>query len=330
MKAISTVIAAILLLMIVITLAGTAYVFMSGFLTGKISKTIQVTTFSGNLIILQNAGTESISIDNDIKVLVNGNEVTKLTTGSIEPQSSGTIKFIPPSFDESLTSASVQIISPSNTVSFKTDILPHAFKVTADTVGLWHLDEGSGNDVYDETDNNNDGAILDGEGDEWVAGRFGTALNFDGSNDYVAIPDSPNLRPDYITVEAWVKPSEHKNQGIVAKGYTYNIYYDSANGARVEFFTPGGTASCYNGLLSLTGWSHVAITFDGSVGIIYVNGQLGCIADIPNGVLDYTRYDGMGPVRIARYSGFFNGVIDEVRISNKALSQEEIIDGIYG
>jgi len=73
-KGISTIIATIILLVITISLAGTAYLFMSGMITGQMSKSISILSASCNtthiLIVVSNTGTKEIT-DSDIKIYVN-------------------------------------------------------------------------------------------------------------------------------------------------------------------------------------------------------------------------------------------------------------------
>jgi len=73
--------------------------------------------------------------------------------------------------------------------------------VDANTVALWHFDEGTGNTLYDASPYHNDGTIHNGT---WVPGKFGSALHFDGLTSYVNIPNSASLKPqNEFTIEAW-------------------------------------------------------------------------------------------------------------------------------
>ena len=89
----------------------------------------------------------------------------------------------------------------------------------------WPMNEGSGNKINDATGNSYTGTIL---GATWKSGINGSALNFDGVNDYVQIPSSLKT-PNAITVEAWIKaddlnkggPSGH--HGFVNKHKCWNF-----------------------------------------------------------------------------------------------------------
>ncbi len=73
-------------------------------------------------------------------------------------------------------------------------------------VGAWFFDEGKGNIAEDASGNDHSGKINDAE---WVDGKFGKALKFDGDG-AVVIPHSDDLTLEFFTIAAWVKC---KNQG---------------------------------------------------------------------------------------------------------------------
>ena len=82
----------------------------------------------------------------------------------------------------------------------------------ASLVAYWNFNEGSGTKLNDVSCNGHDGTI---HGAAWVIGKYGTALFFDGKNDYVTIPDSNSFNSsDEITVEFWVNiPSDIAHWG---------------------------------------------------------------------------------------------------------------------
>ena len=121
-KGVSAIIATILLLMITIGLAGMAYVFMSGMMTGRTSKTITVLdascTSASILVVLSNDGTETITYANDIKIFVSNNQDTSVTYNpvtSLSPHASAVITGINQGVVAG-NSYTVLVVSPSNAV----------------------------------------------------------------------------------------------------------------------------------------------------------------------------------------------------------------------
>ena len=82
---------------------------------------------------------------------------------------------------------------------------------TRGLVGYWSFDEGSGQNVYDAAGYGNDGTLASStdssdEDPTWETGKVGGALEFDGVDDYVKIPDSSSLDiAEVITIEVWIK-----------------------------------------------------------------------------------------------------------------------------
>ena len=87
-------------------------------------------------------------------------------------------------------------------------------------VAIWLFDEGEGLDAKDSTRHENHGELKSRA--EWVGGKFGTALEFDGKKDYVNVPDSPSLNiTEAITIVMWAKRNNtgnDDNERAVIKG----------------------------------------------------------------------------------------------------------------
>ncbi len=113
-KGVSAIIATILLLMITIALAGTAYIYMSGMISGRTSKTISVldASCSSNIItlVISNDGTVDVT-SSDIKIFVENVENTAFSLSTIEPHNTAVT-------DVTGTSGAntVLVVSPSNAV----------------------------------------------------------------------------------------------------------------------------------------------------------------------------------------------------------------------
>jgi len=157
------------------------------------------------------------------------------------------------------------------------------------------------------------------------------ALIFDGIKNYVEVADSAELNPaKEVTVAAWVKRFTQVEEGIVLKnpiatrnyrlylyasGYGYpafEIVDTTGTAYPIEWFTP----------FPLNEWHHLAGTFDGRYVKIYYDGELKNTRDI--GFTVSIRQNS-GDLWIGRINGsYFYGIIDKVRIYNRALTATEI------
>lgn len=165
---------------------------------------------------------------------------------------------------------------------------------------------------------------------------FGSALSFDGVNDWVTVGDKRFLRlTTAMTLEAWVYPTGNEGWTTVVMkerpaGLSYSLY--ARDGAPLE----GGTTKPSGyvrinfidrpvrgaNMLPPNTWTHIATTYDSAYQRFYVNGVL-TEQRAQSGKVE-TSFD---PIRIGgntAWGEFFKGLIDDVRIYNLALSQAEI------
>ena len=199
-------------------------------------------------------------------------------------------------------------------------------KIDPETVAaLWLFDEGKGDVAKDFSENGNDGEL---NGDpEWVDGKFGKALNFDGSTHYVEVPDSPSLDIEYeITIVAYVNFNQFKDQGIISKSQdgggdgNYFLSTGCGGGASQAKFgvisSAGHTCGPASAVLKTGEWYHLAGVFDGSKLFIYVNGKE---ENTENHAGKITTSD--WPIIIGSYAGLgykLNAIVDELAIFNVA------------
>ena len=192
------------------------------------------------------------------------------------------------------------------------------------------FEEGSGVATADATGRGNHGTI---SGAAWIPdGRYGSALALDGVDDWVTLADSPSLDlTTGLTLEAWVKP------GTLVKPWQTLLMKEAPGALAYALYATGGGSPQLNAWwgdqqslyttdpLPVGEWSHVAVTSDGATMRAYLNGLLAESVPV-TGPLAATS----GPLRIGGNAvwenEFFQGVIDEVRIYDRALSAEEVRD----
>jgi hypothetical protein len=198
----------------------------------------------------------------------------------------------------------------------------------ASLVASYNFDTGSGTSVADTTGNGRTGTIT---GATWsTAGRTGGAMSFDGSGDYVTVADANSLDlTTGMTLQAWVRPSALSGwRTVILKertgGLAYALYAHDNAPRPAAYINIGGTDRDALGAaqLPLNTWTHLATTYDGTTLRIYVNGtQVGSRAQ--TGAIGVST----SPLRIGGnvvWGEYFTGLIDDVRVHNRALTAAEI------
>jgi Concanavalin A-like lectin/glucanases superfamily len=202
---------------------------------------------------------------------------------------------------------------------------------SAQSTGLvagYGFEEGSGTVAGDTSGNGHAGTLA--AGTTWnPVGRFGGALQFNGATSGVTIPDAPGLDlTAAMTLEAWVYPTVAPAgwRGIVGKDTDrYYLMAGSSNGVPAVggTFTVGGNANTYApSALPVNTWTHLAATFDGTTVRLFVNG-LPVATSPQTGAL--TTSNAVLTIGHNVYGEHFAGLIDEVRLYNRALSGDEIL-----
>ncbi len=275
----------------------------------------------------------------NIKLYING-VLVKSDTETATPNTSGTQplyvgssrtpgSFFPGSIDE--VRVYNRALSPDEIKRLYRQTSPQmnasqANKLRQGLVGMWTFDgnDMSGNTAIDRSGNANNGTLTNGPAK--TIGKIGQALNFDGVDDYVS-GSSVNLSGSPFTISAWIKP----------KSYTADKQYFSIGSAALndqaihlrETSNTGLRFGMYNDDLNVTVsnmadvWSHVVVTLDSSkVQTVYFNG-------VSVGSRTATAmFTGNSNWNIGRWvlSGTENwdGLIDEVRVYNRALTEAEI------
>ena len=187
----------------------------------------------------------------------------------------------------------------------------------------------------DESGSGHDGTV---HGATLTADRFGnadSAFSFDGLDDYVELPDAPDLSSQVYTVEARIKYSEAPAYfgTIVVKGRTHNenygLFVDKFGKVRWQF-TSGGSYVYLdsNGAINDDQFHHVVGTYDGTELKIYIDGYLNSMSaetrvpDVNNSSLRIGMRNDNGEIP-------FLGIMDEVAYYDRALSEFEILQLFY-
>jgi hypothetical protein len=187
------------------------------------------------------------------------------------------------------------------------------------------------NDANDSSGNGFNGTIL---GDpNFVAGHEGMAMDLDGDGDYVDCGYDPlfDIATNEITVSAWVTIRSIANQwsAIAAKGeYAWrlgNASFDPRFHFGITIWNAPDTASI-DGVTAVgyDEWHHAAGVFDGSNIMVYLDGALDVSTPTtePIGVNNKNVFIGDNPDATGRY---WDGLIDELKIYDRALSASEVL-----
>jgi Concanavalin A-like lectin/glucanases superfamily len=179
-------------------------------------------------------------------------------------------------------------------------------------IGWWPGD-GDANDIQ----GGNNGALQGGT--TFAPGEVGQAFSFHDAGDYVSVANAPGLQLQSFTIDAWVSGGGgpifaygNGGYGLVmgGDGRLTLTQVGSSNVQSTVKATPG------------TGFHHVAVTKNGSAVIFYVDG----VADAPvsyNPLFSFNSNAAIGSYG-NYFLEYFNGLIDEIEVANRALSQSEI------
>jgi len=194
-------------------------------------------------------------------------------------------------------------------------------------VGYWPMDEASGTNIYDATSYGSNGSFYDAP--LWSeTSRGGYGLNFDGSNDRVTISDSSawDLITNEISICAWIRPdtgSTSSRRDIVARhGSADDWWLNLQDGGKVSFYAQNITGGVYkqsSGTVSENQWSHVVTTYNGSLVTFFINGTFNSTSTASGSFIVSSN-----GVDISAGNGPFDGIIDDVRVYNRALSSSEV------
>jgi hypothetical protein len=203
-----------------------------------------------------------------------------------------------------------------------------------DFMGVWHLNESSGT-LYDATSNDHHGTQSGGV-TYGATGQVDGAVNFDGNDDMVSVPDDPELEPpNDMTIEAWVNfevlsSTLGRPQTPVAKRHSvapwqsYELLLNSGDNFRFGWANSSGPNEYagWNGPPMLNTWYYIVGVKDGDTLRFYLDGGTsGCFTNTAEGTMLQSDF----ALRIGDDEGeVIFGTVDEVRLSDIARSADWI------
>jgi len=188
-------------------------------------------------------------------------------------------------------------------------------------IAHWRLDEGSGTSAKDSSGKDNHGTLTSMDSaTDWVGGKYGYALDFDGDDDYVLLSSNLSSYSDF-TLGAWIKMNSNAssesngNNPLWSNSSAHRLlmrpsgYYFEIN----DFPNSGSTAS------NIDSWVYVAVVRSGSTATYYRNADSVVSWDVGSSTVSFasSRLGNSG-------SYWFNGIIDDPRIYNYARTAEQV------
>lgn len=198
-------------------------------------------------------------------------------------------------------------------------------------VGAWAFYEGSGLRLNDLSGRGNNGALTNGP--TWGGGQSGYALSFDGTDDYVSITNSSvfDFGANDFSASWWeYRVSNTNGRAAIVRdnfvGFTPFLFGYSSGGATLQIYMTSNN-STWNiasanslGPVTLNTWNYFVVTRRGTSFFAYKNAVQ---TDTWTSALGLAA--GGGNLQLGKYTSFFfSGLLDQVRIYNRALSASEV------
>ncbi|MFW5702420.1 MAG: DUF2341 domain-containing protein [Candidatus Dojkabacteria bacterium] len=209
-------------------------------------------------------------------------------------------------------------------------------EITTSSNPLLHLklDEKSGTNAADASGNGYNGTLQNMSGDEWRRGKLGSALEFDGADDYISVSDTAGFNwSNTLTTSAWFKTNTTTNRQIItskanaSSNYEFEMSVETDGRVRCWISTTGtNQIVAYSRTFDYANdeWNQATCVYDGQEVIVYVNGEAGTgvagSGNIHNGGEDITIGD--NPLNSGTVA--FAGKIDNLKVWDNALTPREV------
>jgi hypothetical protein len=280
---------------------------------------------------------------NTSRMYLNGSLVgTKIDTSTISPPTNNSIlslgsfngseAFIPGKIDD--TRIYNRALSPAEVAAL--------YKWAPGPVAYYSFDEGTGQTAYDKSGNGNNATLgpslgTDTEDPTWTDGKYGKALNFDGSDDDYTKPPDSSINTDLNAASwmAWVYYTEGPDnpEEIINAGWNNGGPFDlEVNGTRftsriLDNSSTNSSVTTGDGYVQQNTWQHVAVTYNNGTAKIYLDGVEINSSSAWSGDLSHYGYEFCVGGECGHGNPFyFEGKIDEVKFYNYARTPEQIIE----
>ena len=232
--------------------------------------------------------------------------------------------FTPPALAPLTTAGSTSAASYSSTTNVNTSFASSATSLLTNFTNAG---------IYDAAVQNNAITVGDAQASTTQSKWSPTSMKFDGTGDYLSIPDSPAFAfgTSNFTVECWIYPTSVANEAMIAGQWSgstgsttlnwalmfsagstgYLRFITSSNGSSVLFDLSTSTTSF---TISLNVWQYIAVVRNGSTFTLYVDGVSRATTTNASGLFDATNVFTVG-AESDTPSQFFNGYIQDLRIT---------------
>ncbi len=201
----------------------------------------------------------------------------------------------------------------------------------AGPVAAWGFNEGAGTTSADATGNGSTATLVNGP--TWSAGKHGSGLTLDGTNDYLSFAGtSHDISGTNLTLSMWINPGSVSGDSVVLGKFwnttmtsPYYQYGIELSGGRpnLQIGTASGTVvATMDTALALNQWTYLTIVWNGSQALFYTNGTL-----VSTKTLNATITARGNALRLGSDNNnqqYFKGQLDDVRIYNRALTAADV------
>ncbi|MCF8364868.1 MAG: choice-of-anchor D domain-containing protein [Bacteroidales bacterium] len=294
---------------------------------------VEIDTEKTESFFVINSGTSALTVSN----IVSGDPAYTITPTSFTLQNTNDLKEVFVTFHPLVKGEISGVLTIASNASAKSVSLvgvgiDNHFNMIEETgIPYYIIVDGTNLDEYIEAGDELgafDGNLCVGMADVNLSVNSQSA-SFDGSGDYVQADHSPNLTPTHITVEAWVNTTDgnasrtivSKTTGCASSGYLLWLNENGVGAGKPGFWVGNGPWLDANIAVNDGQWHHIAGTYDGITAKIFVDGVL------YNSRTETENLSSTSPLQIGgstNCGNYLNGKIDEVRIWNYALSENEV------